>query len=250
MMPLPPQRRHRVNGCSHSDTRYASHAGRRQPGHGQPERDMAEGVRRGGVPAGSLRQRQAVVRCDFRGDHRQDLFAVSGRVGYHPGSRVPPVAHNESGYGHLSWPYPRHAGQRGHGRAGAGPQLPAASVRARSLRAAGREREPAGQPQAARHRLPGTSWPWRPVPGPPAAAAHGPRDGRLAGRLLIAGSGRRRKGGGAGSHGLHMARCGSSAPPPGFIRPGPRGRPRRWPLPGRGRRIVPGRRRTGRGCAP
>ena len=95
-MPLPPQRRHMVNGCSHSDTRYTANQAAASPITASHSAGMAEGVRRGGVPAGSLCQRQAVFRCDFRGDHRHDPFAVSGRVGYHQGFETPPAAHNRA----------------------------------------------------------------------------------------------------------------------------------------------------------
>src|SRR5260370_953049 len=48
-------------------------------------------------------------------------------------------------------------------------------------------------------------------PGAPGAGANGRQDGQLTGLARIADRGRRRKGGGAGSHGLHMADPGAPA---------------------------------------
>ena len=109
VMPLPPQRRHMVNGCSHSDTRYTANQAAASPitaSHSvtRPRACAAEACR--------LAADASARWCSVA------TFAVTiGKTPLpYPGGLVTTKDRDAasraqwSGYGHLSWPYKRHPG--------------------------------------------------------------------------------------------------------------------------------------------
>ena len=166
VMPVPAQRRHRVNGCSHSDTRYATTLAAARPVTASQSMTWLRPCAAEAcwlAAYASARQWSGatftvtigVTSLPYRGGlvTTQDHEAASRA--------------QDSGNGHLSWPYPRHAGQRGHRWRALALSLRRRPSGQEAAAPRGGSGELAGQMPAARHRLPGTSWPRRPVPARP-----------------------------------------------------------------------------------
>ena len=94
VMPVPPQRRHMVNGCSHSDTRYTANQAAVTPitASHSPAAGRAPRWRAGWPPMPAPGCSGATV----RGEHRHDPFCRIRAGWLPPRIRMPPAAHNRA----------------------------------------------------------------------------------------------------------------------------------------------------------